>query len=199
MMENAKIVIVDDNVTEAKKVKTMISPFFENREIEIQPTIDEEYFIENNIDLVFLNEKTNSFKKLLEIRFKQTYKMDIIIFTENDICIDDMELKFPIYLVKKSNEDRELETVIKTIKDKWAKNSTVLKLFAGYIKLDDILYVQSSNNTIVYHLIDDSVVHEWKTLNHCTERLKSIILLDAINLLLSMQSILRRNLNIILF
>lgn len=153
-----KIIILDDDQQFAAILREKVKPYFQQEdEIVLLEKFNQDYFENNDIELVFLDIEmgvVNGIDVAKEI--KRSVASPIIIFVSNQegLIHNTLEIQ-PLYFIRKTKLDRDIKSAISLLRTVNFRNDATIEAGGVVIKVNDILYIESSDHKITFYLKDD--------------------------------------------
>lgn len=147
------ILIVDDEIIFAKKLKKELVKYYQNENIIIMSEFDYDFFDKNDIDILFLDIELKNENGIDIARYcrKSGYKNINIVFvsSHNSYVYDTFEVR-PIAFIRKEAICEDLKKCLSLIDRK--RSETKILINDTLVNLLDILYIESEANYVYYRL-----------------------------------------------
>ncbi len=172
-----KIAICDDEIIFAEDVKILLENSFKNLEIDIDCSTfsDGNELIKNvlkyNYDVIFLDielKSSNGLDIAKELRLRN-YKGFIIFVTLYSEFLPEGYKVQAFWYILKQNLENELKECIHTLLSKIIR----IKIDNIDVNLSEILYIESYNHKLKFHLVSGEKLECWKKLNDVEEMVNS--------------------------
>ncbi|MGL5439835.1 MAG: LytR/AlgR family response regulator transcription factor [Filifactoraceae bacterium] len=174
-----EIAIYDDELIFAKDLKLLLETSFANLKIGINCSIlsNENELIssvlENTYEVIFLDielKNSNGVDVAKELRIKN-YKGTIIFVTSHSEFLPEGYKVEAFRYIIKQNMERELNECISALLRKL--NLIKIKIDNLDIDLNEIVYIESYNHKLTFHLISGDKLECWKKLSYIEEVINS--------------------------
>lgn len=152
-MTKGKIVVIDDKMCDAIKIKNEVQKFLKDDEILVFHEFNKDFLINNKIDLLVLDvelEKSNGIKELEELQKEQSHKMNVIIVSHHDDFIFDSFLVKPVCFCRKHCLEQDMKRAFNNLDATHFRKE--IEVDGTNIRVNDIMYLESKRNTIIFHL-----------------------------------------------
>ncbi|MFV0393973.1 MAG: LytR/AlgR family response regulator transcription factor [Coprobacillaceae bacterium] len=153
-----KIIILDDDKQFSEILKEKVKPFFkENEEIVIFEDFHKEYFETNEIELVFLDIEmgvVNGIDVAKEIRLVKNNPIIIFVSSKEGLIHNTLEVQ-PLYFIRKTKLDEDIKSAFSLLRTVNFRGDDTIEVGGVIIKINDILYIESSDHKITFQLKDD--------------------------------------------
>lgn len=148
------ILIVDDEIIFAEKLKKELIKYYQNENIIIMSEFDYDFFDKNDIDILFLDIELSSNESGIDIarRCRENgYKNINIVFvsSHSSYVYDTFEVR-PIAFIRKEAISEDLKKCLSLIDRK--RSETKILINDTLVNLLDILYIESEANYVYYRL-----------------------------------------------
>lgn len=147
------ILIVDDEIIFAKKLKKELVKYYKNENIIIMSEFDYDFFDKNDIDILFLDIELKNENGIDIARYcrKSGYKNINIVFvsSHSSYVYDTFEVR-PIAFIRKEAINEDLKKCLSLIDCK--RSETKILINDTLVNLLDILYIESEANYVYYRL-----------------------------------------------
>lgn len=156
------ILIVDDEIIFAKKLKKELVKYYQNENIIIMSEFDYDFFDKNDIDILFLDielKKENGIEMALKYREQGYNNYIIFVSSHDDFVYNTFDVK-PFYFIRKSKLNHDLEKCISLINRERSIREMHVMIDKQLIKLTDVLYIESQGNYVKYVGSKDKIILE---------------------------------------
>jgi len=154
-----KIVILDDDRKFAELLKEKIKSFFkEVDKLMICNQFDRRYFEDNQIDLVFLDIEMGAVNGINVAReLKKLKSSPIVIFVSNKegLVHNTLEVQ-PLYFIRKTKLEEDIKSAFSLLRNVYFRKNDTIVAGGVVIKINEILYIESSDHKITINLSNDS-------------------------------------------
>lgn len=147
------IVIIDDELIFAEKLKKELVQHYNEKEIVTMCEFDYEFLTQNDVDILFLDIELKNENGIDIARYcrKSGYKNINIVFvsSHNSYVYDTFEVR-PIAFIRKEAISEDLKKCVSLIDRK--RSETKILINDTLVNLLDILYIESEANYVYYRL-----------------------------------------------
>jgi|AKZA01.1.fsa_nt_gi Response regulator of the LytR/AlgR family len=177
MMEKGKIVIIDDHKEYALWLKQYLMENYFDEEIFILDTYDKSYFRKNRVDLLLLDielgNQVNGIEEAIKIRQLYGYSMKIIFVSNHNSLIQSSLKAGPTQFVRKGFEKSDFSMAMSTLALQGFRKQVVLEIGKQMVHIHNIMYVESKNHDIVFHLKNQIVCVKRSRLDEWQDKLNN--------------------------
>lgn len=154
-----KIVILDDDRKFAELLKEKIKTFFkENDQLMICDKFDKRHFEENEIELVFLDIEmgvVNGINVARELKLLKCSPIIIFVSNQEGLVHNTLEVQ-PLYFIRKTKLDQDIKSAFSLLSNAHFRKDDTIVAGGVVIKVNEILYIESSDHKITINLKEDS-------------------------------------------
>lgn len=174
------ILIVDDDLEFAVKLKNDLLRFYENFnvQIELMTYYDKNFILNNDVEILFLDielgDGVNGIDLAIEYWNEGHDNIDTVFISSHDNYVHDSIIAFPRAYIRKSSEYYRTDLIkAVTVLNEWKRIREMRFILEGKIvKLTDIIYVESRSNYVYYNFIDGSHIKRRAKLSTIEAELK---------------------------
>lgn len=177
-----KILILDDDVTFSKQLKSDLFEYFSdiNSRTEYIILNDDFQTFELNfkIDIAFIDidlVNNNGIEIAKKIRNSGLCNMIVFVTSHAHLIYDSLVVR-PFFFIRKSEYQRDLNVFLELIKDMFMERKLLMLKWRGnksVININDIVYVEAINHMLVVHTVD-SIYNDSRLLKTMIEELSGI-------------------------
>lgn len=154
-----KIVILDDDRKFAELLKEKIKPFFKEGDLlMICQEFDRRHFEDNEIDLVFLDIEmgvVNGINVAKELKKLKCSPIIIFVSNKEGLVHNTLEVQ-PLYFIRKTKLDQDIKSAFSLLRNAHFRKDDTIVAGGVVIKINEILYIESSDHKITIYLNGDS-------------------------------------------
>ena len=150
------IIIIDDEIVFANNLKKELTKYYEKEDIIIFDYFDINFIKrnENKIEILFLDielGKTNGVDEAQKYRSMHGYDLDIVFVSFHDNLMHTSFRVSPVYFIRKEKIKDDLPECLKVIEQRNNKRRKTIKVDQEFLKLIDIMYIESMRNNVFFH------------------------------------------------
>lgn len=162
------IVIIDDELIFAEKLKKELVQHYNEKEIVTMCEFDYEFLTQNDVDILFLDielKKENGIDLAIKLRKKIGYNTDIVFVSSHDNLVYDSFTVAPSYFIRKDKLIDDLHDCVRILKEKNERKNAEIFVNKQALKITEILYLESKLNYVYYNTISGKVYRKREKLS----------------------------------
>lgn len=150
------IVVIDNDLDFASMFEKELYKYFYEEEIHVTNKFDYSFVINNDIDVLFLDivldSNVNGIELAKKYRKLKGYTLDIVFVSSHDNLVFNAFDIAPTGFIRKMHYKSDLSKCVDVIKSKLQKKRSKIRLNNDFVKLMDILYIETKMGSSYYNL-----------------------------------------------
>lgn len=163
-IEKGKIVIFDDEIMHIKRIEKELKKYFGDEEIYSFTKINKEFLQENIIDLALFDIEfdygVNGLEFVNELRREIGFDLNIVFISSHENLRPNSQALGAIYFVDKAYLEQDMKIAMDSLKARGFRQQRILETTKGFIKIGHVMYIESKNKNILFHLANGGNIEE---------------------------------------